>query len=117
MATKENGWGMANYSGKVSFSFDHNGEHFNYVDVPVSQGKLRLCGNHWELPIKGTRGKYTLCGRYAAGWNEKSQDYDYPNRVKFQEMCTDYLYVQVSEKDKIKGHGRIITEYINAKLD
>lgn len=110
----ENGWGLANYRGKVSFAFDHNGEHYTFTGLPISYGKLFLCYDHWEMPIKGTRGKYTLCGRYAALWNEETQEYDAPARLKFQEMCTDHLYIQASERDTIKGHGRLITEYIPA---
>lgn len=110
----ENSWGLLNYSGRINFAFEYNGQHYEFHDFSITFGKLNLCGTHWEIPIKGTRGKFTLCGRYAALWNEETQQYDAPLRVRFQEMCTDHIYVQVSERDTIKGHGRVVVDYVPA---
>ena len=101
---KENGWGLARYSGNISIEYDDNDGHHNET-VHTTPSKLRLLADHWELPLPGTRFTKVLCGRYAAGWNPTVNDYDYPARLKFQEMCADHCWIDVLKRDTVKGHG------------
>lgn len=100
----EHGWGIGKYSGDICIvTDDNNGHHFQKVHV--TRSRLTLLGDHWEIPVPGTRGMKILCGRYAAGWNPAINDYEHPARLKFQEMCADHCWIELLARDAVKGHG------------
>ena len=107
----EQGWGLARYSGKVTVSFTHEGQEHTH-EVRISRSKLDLHGAHWECVIPGTRHRYVICGRYAAGWDPEMKNYGYPARLKFQEISTRYCFVRVMERDTVRGHGYEYTDLV-----
>lgn len=108
----EKGWGLANYSGRVTVSFNHEGQNLTF-ETRVSLSRLDLLGSHWECVIPGTRHRFVLCGRYAAGWDPETKRYAYPARLKFQEISTRYCFVRVMERDTVRGHGYEYTDLID----
>ena len=49
---EEQGWGLAQYSGKVSVSFAYEGQQHTH-EFRITRSKLGLFAAHWEFVIPG----------------------------------------------------------------